>query len=135
MPKKPVFDWPTIVPAPGAEALHADHLTRADKIARQRAKKTTDPKDTALKKARPDVVRFLREAAAAGRVTRFYAGDTPETVRIWLAGPDGVFDPVDAGTRTVTEIEVLADGIATGEAWATIVAIHADILADLAVAA
>lgn len=112
-------DYPTVTPAPGAETLHRAHCERRPDKAPLRKKKATFPVDHELRKNERELVRFLNECEAAGRVRRYYAADTPGRIVLVLAGPGGVFDPiapVEIATSTVT---ALAGMIAAGTAWET----------------
>ncbi len=110
------FPFPAVVPAPGAEALHADHLARRDG-SKRRGRAKVHPADKALRADRPDLVRFLRECAAAGRVARFYASDTPGMVRVSFAGERGVFHPCEPVELRLSEIEARSAQIADGSVW------------------
>ena len=62
-------------------------------------------------------MRFLREATAGGRIARFYAAPEAGHVVVYLAGPDGVFDPIAPVTLSTAAVERLAARIADGTAW------------------
>lgn len=125
-----VSAFPDVIPTDGARALHADHVARRDGIpvavgllaprALKKCKrsKKADPADVAFRKAHADAARFLAECAAGGRVTRWYADDTdPNAVRVWFAGPGGVFAPMGEQRVNVDAIRDRADEIARGDAW------------------
>lgn len=121
-------EFPAVTPTEGAVALHADHVARRDGLAvtrghllpraivRRKPGKREHPDDKAMRTGRPDLVRFLRECTAGGHVARFYAAETPGMVRIWFAGPRGVFRPCEPVELTYHEIEALAFRIAHGTA-------------------
>src|SRR5436189_731937 len=63
--------FPVVTPAPGAEALLGDHVRRrAERRVTSRRARGEHPDDHRLHREHPDLVRFLHEAAAGGRVTR-----------------------------------------------------------------
>lgn len=108
--------FPTVTPTPGAAGLHAAHLARPKKKRTKKKLKREHPDDHALRVAHPDVVAFLTEAALGGRVARYYAAG-PDTVTVHLAGPGGVFHPIDPVDLTIDDIVALADDIAVGTAY------------------
>jgi hypothetical protein len=110
--------FPAVTPAVGAEALLADHLERrARRPVKSRRGRYEHPDDHQLRREHPELVRFLREACAGGRVTRFYATPEPGHVLVSLAGPGGVFDPIQPVTLSAEALEVLAPHTADGTAW------------------
>jgi hypothetical protein len=110
--------FPEVTAAAGAEVLLADHLERrARRPVKSRRGRYEHPDDYALRRAEPELVRFLREACAGGRVVRFYAASTPGSVLIHLAGPRGVFDPIAPVMRSADELVAIAPRIADGTAW------------------
>jgi hypothetical protein len=110
--------FPVVTPASGAEPLLADHLDRRSRRARSgRRGRYEHPDDYRLRSEHPELVAFLREAAAGGCVTRFYSAPEPGHVVIELAGAFGVFHPISAVTLDVATLEALAPRIADGTAW------------------
>ena len=110
--------FPAIMPAAGAEALLADHLERRERRAvKARRGRREHPDDYRLRREFPELVRFLREASAGGRITRFYAAVEPGHVVVTLAGPRGVFHPIPAVTLSAATLEALAPFIADGTVW------------------
>ena len=115
-----VPSFPVVTPAAGAEALLADHFERrARRKTSSRRRRIEDALDHRLRLDEPDLVRFLNEACAGGRVARFYAAVEPGHVIVTLAGARGVFDPIPAVTLSAAALEALAPQIANGSAWQT----------------
>jgi hypothetical protein len=110
--------FPAVIPALGAEALFADHLVRrAQRRTMTRRGRYEHPHDHRLRSEHTELVAFLHEAAAGGRVTRFYSAPEPGRVMVELAGPEGVFHPMPAAALDVATLEALASRIADGTAW------------------
>jgi hypothetical protein len=110
--------FPAITPERGAEALLADHLERrARRAVPSRRGRNEHPDDHRLRTEHPELVRFLREASAGGRVTKFYAAPQPGRVVVHLPGAGGVFVPTPSVTLSAAALEALAPRIANGTSW------------------